>query len=50
MENYEYKCFERSDLWLEADKTYKTKKSDPGERFMRELRANIKGFKEAPCD
>jgi beta-N-acetylhexosaminidase len=46
----EYTCFDKTALWLEVDKRYRTEKSDPGVRFMRELRANIKGFKEAPCD
>ncbi len=46
----EYRCFEKSPLWLESDKNYRTQKHDPGENFMRDLRANIKGFKEAPCD
>ncbi|MDD2357657.1 MAG: peptidoglycan recognition family protein [Thiovulaceae bacterium] len=48
--HYEYECFDKTNLWLEVDKTYRTEKSDPGVRFMKELRANIKGFKEAPCD
>ncbi len=46
----EYKCFDKTTLWLEVDKTYRTDKRDPGKRFLKELRANIKGFKEAPCD
>ncbi len=46
----EYRCFEGSELWLEKDESYRTKKQDPGKIFMRDLRANLKGFKEAPCD
>lgn len=46
----EYRCFEKTKLWLESDKNYRTEKNDPGMIFMRDLRANIKGFKEAPCD
>jgi len=48
--HHEYMCFEKTPLWLESDKNYRTEKHDPGVNFMRELRANIKGFKEAPCD
>ncbi|MCD6433687.1 MAG: N-acetylmuramoyl-L-alanine amidase [Sulfurimonas sp.] len=48
--HYEYKCFEGSELWLEKDDNYRTEKQDPGKIFMRDLRANLKGFKEALCD
>ncbi|WP_455757588.1 N-acetylmuramoyl-L-alanine amidase [Sulfurimonas sp.] len=48
--HHEYRCFEGTDLWLEKDDGYRTEKHDPGEIFMRDLRANIKGFKEASCD
>lgn len=47
--HYEYECFRDNELWLELDDNYRTKKKDPGEIFMRDIRANIKGFKEAPC-
>ena len=47
--HYEYRCFEGTSLWLEKDDGYRTKKDDPSERFMNELRKNIKGFKSAPC-
>jgi len=47
--HYEYRCFEESDLWLEQDNGYRTFKDDPSVRFMNELRANIEGFKGAPC-
>ena len=48
--HHEYRCFEKTSLWLEKDDGYRTKKYDPGEIFMRDIRGNIKGFKEAPCD
>jgi len=48
--HHEYRCFENTELWLEKDDGYRTKKYDPGENFMRDLRANITGFKAAPCD
>jgi len=48
--HHEYRCFEKTSLWLELDDGYRTTKYDPGEIFMRDLRANIKGFKAAPCD
>ncbi len=46
----EYRCFEKNKLWLEEDAKYRTQKQDPGKAFMRDLRANITGFKAAPCD
>jgi len=48
--HHEYRCFENTPLWLEIDDSYRTKKYDPGEIFMKDLRDNIKGFKVAPCD
>lgn len=47
--HYEYRCFENSPLWLEKNNGYRTFKDDPSVRFMNELRANIDGFKGAPC-
>ncbi|MDD5372505.1 MAG: peptidoglycan recognition family protein [Sulfurimonas sp.] len=47
--HYEYRCFEADELWLEVDKKYRTHKDDPSKRFMSELRANLSGFKDAPC-
>lgn len=47
--HYEYRCFETDELWLEADRKYRTFKDDPSVRFMNELRANLSGFKKAPC-
>ena len=48
--HYEYRCFEGSKLWLENNNAYRTKKRDPGEIFMRDIKANVKGFRFAPCD
>ncbi len=47
--HYEYRCFEKSDLWLEVDENYRTEKDDPSVRFMNKLRENLSGFKGAPC-
>ncbi|MDD2651421.1 MAG: peptidoglycan recognition family protein [Sulfurimonas sp.] len=47
--HYEYRCFEGHELWLERDEGYRTHKDDPSQRFMDELRANVSGFKYAPC-
>ena len=48
--HYEYRRFEGHPLWKERDGGYRTEKSDPGERFMRELRAALSdlGLKGAP--
>ncbi|MCK9473220.1 MAG: N-acetylmuramoyl-L-alanine amidase [Sulfurimonas sp.] len=47
--HYEYRCFEGNEFWLEVNRGYRTKKDDPSVRFMQEIRANIEGFKGAPC-
>lgn len=47
--HYEYRCFEKHELWLELDDNYRTKKDDPSVRFMNELREGIDGFKGASC-
>lgn len=36
--HYEYRNFENSKLWLELDKNYRTKKTDPSVRFMNQLK------------
>ncbi len=36
--HHEYRQMEKTDLWLELDKGYRTKKSDPGKRFMSDVR------------
>lgn len=40
--HYEYTLFESTDLWKEKDEGYRTQKTDPGEQFMKDLRANLK--------
>jgi len=40
--HYEYRELEGSDLWLEQDKGYRTKKNDPGKKFMRSVRQAVK--------
>ncbi len=40
--HYEYERFSSHPLWLELDKTYRTKKSDPSIRFMKALRQELK--------
>ena len=39
--HYEYRKFENTPLWLEADKGYRTKKADPGKHFMHAVRNNV---------
>lgn len=39
--HYEYREFENSPLWLEKDAGYRTKKADPGKKFMRDVRAGL---------
>ena len=39
--HYEYRDFENTDLWLEKDAGYRTKKVDPGEKFMQRVRESI---------
>ena len=40
--HHEYKQMESTSLWLEKDKGYRTVKSDPGAKFMSEMRAAVK--------
>lgn len=46
----EYRLFEDHPLWLEKDDGYRTEKTDPGDKFMRELREATKEleFSELP--
>jgi len=37
----EYRKMEKTPLWLERDKGYRTTKKDPGARFMRDVRKNV---------
>lgn len=48
--HYEYTNFEGHELWLEKDEGYRTKKTDPGEEFMKEVRKATKklNFKPVP--
>lgn len=40
--HHEYKQMESTSLWLEKDKGYRTVKSDPGEKFMSDIREGVK--------
>jgi len=40
--HHEYRQMESSSLWLEKDKGYRTVKSDPGKKFMSEMRKATK--------
>ena len=40
----EYTLFEGHELWKEVDDGYRTKKTDPGEQFMIDIRKAIKGL------
>ena len=43
--HYEYRLMEKTALWLEKDDGYRTQKRDPGEKFMREVRAGVQALK-----
>lgn len=43
--HHEYRQFEDHPLFLEKDKGYRTDKVDPGARFMKELRLELKDLK-----
>ena len=43
--HHEYKQMESTSLWLEKDKGYRTVKSDPGEKFMSDVRCAVKNLK-----
>ncbi len=40
--HYEYKKMEKTKLWLEKDKGYRTSKSDPGPKFTKSVRRSVK--------
>ena len=40
--HHEYRKMEKTKLWLEKDKGYRTKKSDPGDAFMSKVREEVK--------
>jgi len=48
--HHEYKQMEKTSLWLEKDKGYRTVKSDPGAKFMKEMRSatRVLGLKKPP--
>ncbi len=46
--HYEYTQFEGHELWLEKDSGYRTKKTDPGEDFMRNVRTATEELKFNP--
>jgi beta-N-acetylhexosaminidase len=39
--HHEYRKMEKTPLWLEKDKGYRTTKKDPGDRFMRDVRSAV---------
>lgn len=46
--HHEYTLFEDHILWLEKDAKYRTKKSDPGDEFMSEVRKDTKSLHLKP--
>jgi beta-N-acetylhexosaminidase len=40
--HYEYRLMEKSPFWLEKDEGYRTKKRDPGEKFMKSVREGLR--------
>ena len=48
--HYEYRQMGKTPLWLELDKGYRTIKSDPGKKFMSDVRKAVKplGLKTPP--
>ncbi len=47
--HYEYEKMQKTGMWLEKDKNYRTKKADPGKKFMKAVREKVKilGLKSA---
>jgi len=43
--HHEYREMEGTSLWLEKDKGYRTIKSDPGDKFMSDVRRGVKNLK-----
>lgn len=39
--HHEYQNFQNTELWKETDPNYRTFKSDPGDKFMNQLRKNL---------
>lgn len=44
----EYTNFEGHELWLEVDDGYRTEKSDPGDKFLADIRSATKGLEFLP--
>ncbi|MBO6780073.1 MAG: N-acetylmuramoyl-L-alanine amidase [Rhodothermales bacterium] len=42
--HHEYRLFEQHPLWLERDPGYRTEKTDPGDRFMAEVRRRVRAL------
>ena len=42
--HHEYRLMEKTPLWLEKDAGYRTTKSDPGEKFMQQVRSGVKAL------
>lgn len=42
--HYEYRQMEKTPLWLERDRGYRTVKNDPGESFMSDLRYRLRSL------
>ncbi len=40
--HHEYRDMEKTPLWLELDDGYRTKKADPGDKFMKSVREEVK--------
>ena len=40
--HYEYTAMQKTGLWLEKDKNYRTKKVDPGKKFMQAVRKEVR--------
>jgi hypothetical protein len=46
--HHEYQKFQKTDLWKEVDRNYRTVKSDPGVSFMIKLRKKLKDLNLKP--
>ncbi len=42
--HHEYTQMENNPIWLEKDASYRTKKNDPGDKFMSEVRSEVKAL------
>ncbi|MHA7130126.1 N-acetylmuramoyl-L-alanine amidase [Algoriphagus namhaensis] len=46
--HHEYTLFQETPLWKEADPDYRTVKTDPGDKFMNQLRKNLSDLNLKP--